>query len=244
MLFLHGFAGSAGLWRGQVEEFSSVAQCVAIDLPGHGRSAWNNETLSDMASQIIEISRREMSGRVHCVASSFGGLVALEAWQQAPEIFSAMTFAGSLPRFTACDGFPAGLNPPRIRKLACQFEGDVGAVLDMFFRSLFTMKEREAAQYDAIKALRRALPLPGREALLRVLDILEQTDLRDVFSTMDVPVQIVSGDQDYLCPLAAVDALRSLNPSAKIDIFKNCGHFPFLSYPQEFNRVVREFTEA
>jgi pimeloyl-[acyl-carrier protein] methyl ester esterase len=111
----------------------------------------------------------------------------------------------------------------------------------MFFRSLFTMKEREAAQYDAIKALRRTLPLPEREALVRVLDILEQADLRDLFSTMDVPVQIISGDQDYLCPLAAVDALKLLKPSVRIDILKNCGHFPFLSYPQEFNRVLKEF---
>ena len=241
LVFLHGFGGASGFWRWQVEAFALLARCVTVDLPGHGKSSWSGSGLAEMAAGVVQVLWQAGVRQAHFVASSFGGLVALEVWRRSPEVFSALTLTGSVPRFTPCDDFPAGLDVPKIRKLAGQFEGDVRPVLDMFFRSLFTMTERQSGQYARIKELRRAVGLPDRAALLSMLDILEQADLRDVFLKFDRPLQIVSGDQDYICPLAALAALRAMKPSARIDIFKGCGHFPFLSRPGEFNRVVREF---
>lgn len=241
LVFLHGFGGSRLFWRQQLDGFSSVTQCIAVDLPGHGESPWEACSLSDMAGQVMAVLRKSGVQRAHLVGSSFGGLVALEMWRQWPPAFSAVTLVGSLPRFTAEEGFPAGLSVPRIRKLAGQFKGDVGPVLDMFLRSLFTMKERSGEQYGEIKKLRQLAPLPRREALLAMLDILEQSDLRDLFIKVDVPLQLIAGDGDHICPPSAVEALRAIKPSVRVDMFAGCGHFPFLSRPREFNFVLKEF---
>jgi pimeloyl-[acyl-carrier protein] methyl ester esterase len=241
LVFIHGFGGSRGLWRWQVEEFVSQARCLAIDLPGHGESPWHPLTLSDMADSVVEVMDHEGMTMAHMVASSFGGLVALRIVERAPECVSAVSFTGSLPRFLESEDFPAGLNVERIHKLAGQFKGDVAGVLDMFFRSMFTMKERASGQFSRLKDLRKSLPVPRREALLAVLEMLEAEDLRPVLKSLSVPVQFIQGDQDPICPLAATEKVRTMKPEARIDIVRDCGHFPFLSYPSEFGRLLKEF---
>ncbi|NTV28663.1 MAG: alpha/beta fold hydrolase [Candidatus Omnitrophica bacterium] len=241
LVFLHGFGGHRGYWRHQVTAFASRARCITIDLPGHGDSPWQPSTLAQMGAQLTGLLRQAGVCRAHLVASSFGGLVALEAWRQQPDRLGKLTLAGSTPRFTSTEDFPAGLDPVRIAKLAGQLQGEVGTVLDMFFRSLFTMGERSAEHYAWIRRLRPEAPLPSRDALLAMLDILDQADLRDVFARVDVPVQLVVGDGDYICPPAMVGVLRAMQPAMRVDMFTGCGHFPFLGFPQEFNRVLSEF---
>jgi pimeloyl-ACP methyl ester esterase len=241
IVFLHGFGGFKEIWGWQVKDLAPAARLIVPDLPGHGESGWHGEGLGDIAQEIRAVMDREGVGQAFFVASSFGGLVALKFFEKYPDRVTGLSFAGSVPRFTVDTGYPAGLDAQKIRKLAAQLEGDAATVLDMFFRSLFTRSERDSLQYGLIKGLRKQAKLPGREALLAVLDVLERTDLRDVLGRVKVPVQFIFGDSDYLCPLELMKPLRALCPAAKFTVVESSGHFPFLSRPEEVNGLLREF---
>lgn len=243
LILIHGFGGFAGLWKWQADYFESSRKVLAIDLPGHGARAWNNETLKSMALMIDDMCRREGIASADIAASSFGGLVAIKLCELRSDLVGKLVLAGSLPRFTSTEGFPAGLDPQRIRKLAGQFNGDVATVLDMFFRSVFTMKERESEHYARIKALRAQASAPVREALHGVLQMLEEQDLREVFVTLPQPVLFMFGDSDPICPLAVVEPLLKLSSRARAEVFKGIGHFPFLTMPDVFNRRVERFLQ-
>jgi hypothetical protein len=47
------------------------------------------------------------------------------------------------------------LDIDKIRTLSQQFDGDYALILDIFFRSLFTMKERESERFKWVKELRQ-----------------------------------------------------------------------------------------
>jgi pimeloyl-[acyl-carrier protein] methyl ester esterase len=196
-----------------------------------------------MALEIVAVldTARVTSG-IHVVASSFGALPALELWRLRPAALLSLTLAGGLPRFTSAKDYPAGLDAARIERLGAQLAGDRAMVLDMFFRSLFTRAERERPAYAGVKALRAAGPLPSFAGLAGTLDLLEGTDLRALFSDVRAPVQFITGDADPICPLSVIEPLRALQPMLRVDVMKGCGHFPFLSHPEEFNTVVRGFT--
>ena len=243
IIFIHGFGGFADIWRWQKEYFSVGNSVLSIDLPGHGVRPWNGESLEDMARIVHQECQGAGIQSADIVASSFGGLVALKVCELFPDLVHRAVYAGALPRFTAVEGFPAGLDPERIRKLAGQFQGNVGTVLDMFFRSLFTRKEKERPRYFQVKEIRSSAPLPQREALFGVLDMLEKDDLRPQLAALDKPALFIFGDTDYICPLAVVEPLRQLCPSAQIEVLKDVGHFPFLSIPEVFNRRVERFLQ-
>jgi pimeloyl-[acyl-carrier protein] methyl ester esterase len=240
VVFLHGFAGHSGVWDLQLSALASKARMLAPDWPGHGASAWIPSTLDDLAQDTAELMRACGVSRAVIVASSMGALVALRLQELFPECAQALVLAGGLPRFTFCPDFPAGLDSRKIRKLAGQFDRDVGGVLAMFFRSLFTLQERSACGYDCIRDILRAEPLPRKEALLAFLDLLEVMDLRDSLRSCFCPVHFLLGESDPLCPLAVHSALRELVPGAQFRIYPDCGHFPFLTRSGEVNAVLEE----
>jgi pimeloyl-ACP methyl ester esterase len=241
MVFIHGFGCSADIWRWQTGYFSAHRQVLAVNLPGHGGRPWQGENLNAMVALVYEECRESGLLSADIVASSFGGLVAIKLCELYPDFPRRLVFAGALPKFTGVDDFPAGLNVKGIRRMAGQLQTDVGGVLDIFFRSILTIQERESAQYGLIKELRRAAPLPECEALLRFLDILEQEDMRTRLSALNVFSLFLFGDSDPICPLTVAEPLRKLCPMGRIEAFKNTGHFPFLTIPEVFNRRVERF---
>lgn len=243
IVFIHGFGGSAALWQWQEEYFSPGRKVFAIDLPGHGSRPWKGENLEEMARGVYRQCRDAGVDSSDLVASSFGGLVAIKLCELYPDFVRRIVLSGALPRFTAADDFPAGLNAEKIRKLAGQFDGDVGTVLDIFFRSLFTRKEKERQRYYQIRDLRLKSPLPSREGLRGVLDMLEKEDCRHQLARLTQPCLFITGDSDPICPLTVAEALRVLLPSIRIEVLKDVAHFPFLSIPEVFNRRVERFLQ-
>ncbi len=243
IVFIHGFGGCSSIWQWQKEYFSAGRKVLLIDLPGHGGRPWNGENLEDMARLVHAQCREEGVALTDIVASSFGGLVAVKLSELYPDFVRRIVFAGALPRFTVTEGFPAGLDPARIRKLAGQLDKDIGTVLDMFFRSLFTRKEKERPRYFQVKQLRCQSPLPCREGLLGVLAMLGTEDLRPELSRLTQPCLFITGDSDPICPSAVIEPLRRLLPSLQVEALKDVAHFPFLSIPDVFNRRVERFLQ-
>jgi pimeloyl-ACP methyl ester esterase len=241
-LFIHGFAGSGAVWAGQTEYFQALGRVITVDLPGHGQTPWQGEALEDMAEGISRVlNDTGIKDSVAVVASSLGGLAALELWRKRPQVFRSLTFAGSVPRFTAAAGFPAGLTPAKIDKMSTQIDVDPGLTLDVFSRSLFTRQERESPQYAVIKQMRQQIPVPSKEALKAFLNILKDTDAREILRSVDIPVQFILGEGDYICPQGVVDPLRQILPGARFHVMQECGHLPFMSRPCEFNGLLRDF---
>jgi len=241
LVMIHGLGGSGRFWQAQKDFLSTDFHVLTLDLPGHGKSGWAPVSLTDMAFDIRQILNRLGIGHCSLVASSMGGLVALELYRMIPDEIMRISMVGAIPKFARGPHYPAGLDIDKIRTLSQQFDGDYAVILDIFFRSLFTMKERQSDRFRMIKELRQSEPLPRREALKHFLDILEKTDLRDRLSSLICPLQFMTGTEDYICPRAIMDWVAGHAPNARFDFIEGCGHLPFLTEAGEYNRLLEDF---
>ena len=259
ILFIHGFGGSGRWWQGQEEFLRSGYRVITVDLPGHGQSAWmpvvtrlargRPVTLDDLAADLRQIISGLGISQFNMVSSSFGGLIAFELCRMMPEAVMRMSFVGVLPKFARAPGYPAGLDIDKIRTLSSQFDasaslstgGDYDVILDIFFRSLFTMRERDSVRFQWVKEMRGSQPLPQREALKCFLDILEKADLRGRLAGVICPVQFVTGSDDYICPQPAMAWVAQHCVNARFDVMRGCGHLPFLTEPDEYNDLLEDF---
>jgi pimeloyl-[acyl-carrier protein] methyl ester esterase len=240
VVFIHGFGGSMAWWQTQKEFLHNDFQVITIDLPGHGQSSWMPVSLIDMATDIRQILNVNSISHPNIVASSFGGLIALELYRMMPDIMR-ISFVGSIPKFARSPNYPAGLDIEKIRTLSGQFDGDYASILEIFFRSLFTMTERGSERFKTIKDMRSKEPLPKREALKAFLDILEKADLRDRLASVICPVQFITGAEDYICPKPIMDWVAEHSYNARFDFMSGCGHLPFLTDTNEYNRLLEDF---
>lgn len=244
LLLLHGWAADSRIWSQQVEYFKNFYQVITVDLPGHGQSHWTEVSLEDMAEDLDILLRALRVQAVSLMASSFGALVALKYFAVFPEKIRRLIFVGGLPRFAQSKEFPYGVALPRIRKLREQVETDFPQILNVFFRSLFTVQERRSLHWKWLAMFRPGNDLPCQAALVRLLRMIEKEDLTSVFLDMRMPVCLMTGRQDDICPPEALRYFQSRLPQARVLFFEDCGHFPFLSRPREFNQLLDEFLRA
>ncbi len=241
ILFIHGFGGSGLWWQEQVDFLSHDFEVITIDLLGHGKSAWMPLGINDMVQDIGQLINSFGDVNISLVASSFGGLVASELYRHMPERVMRISFVGSIPKFARGENYPAGLDIDKIRKLSHQIGEDQAVVMDMFFRSLFTMKERDSDRFKVLKQMRAAEALPIPAVLQHYLKLLEETDLRDRVSKIICPLQYITGSEDYICPPAIMDWLAQHTYNARYDVIKATGHLPFLTEVEEYNRLLEDF---
>ncbi|MDE2028568.1 MAG: alpha/beta hydrolase [Candidatus Omnitrophica bacterium] len=241
IVMIHGLGASGHIWQAQKDFLDTDFQVLTIDLPGHGRSGWMPLSVNEIAADIREILNYLEIAPFSMVASSMGGLVAWELFRLMPHEVMRISMVGSIPKFTRSPDYPAGLDLEKIHTLSRQFDGDYAAMLDIFFRSLFTMKERQNPSFKQVKDLREQEPLPKREALKHYLELLEKTDLRDRLASIICPLQFVTGSEDYICPRSVMDWVAEHAYNARFDFMEGCGHLPFLVETKEYNRLLEDF---
>ena len=241
LLFIHGWGVDKRIWRQQSKFFSQYYRVMTIDLPGHGKSSWEKVELDVMVGDLRFLLEKTQFTDVTVVGSSLGGLVALKLYEIFPEDIARMIFVGSMPKFSKTADYPHGLDVDKMRKLGSQLQSDYPSVVNVFFRSLFTRQERQTRRFKWIQKFRQTDEVPMRKALLEYLDILEKEDLREVLRKVHVPVQFINGREDEICTKETVAFLKELSPRSRFDFFEQCGHFPFLSKPHEFNKIMEDF---
>lgn len=84
LLFIHGFLGCKEDWTDLIAELSPYCICHAIDLPGHGQSAFQSpiiESIADSIQKLIPTSDI-------VIGYSMGGRIALKLKEMMPHLFN------------------------------------------------------------------------------------------------------------------------------------------------------------
>jgi haloalkane dehalogenase len=241
VLFVHGWPVSAATFRLLLPHLVDHVTCHLIDFPSAGSSRFDSDTTLTI-EQHIETVRRVVDllelDRVALVGHDSGGLIARHAMAGDPRLsamglintepiepgwrFKAFIAARHLPGFSAGLGWIAG--KPRIRRIGLVL-GDAfadsslldGEFDEFFLRPLHEIPERREA---ATK-------------LLRSFDMKLVTDLAEIHRRIDVPVQLVWGDQDPFFPIAAARQMVDTFPDARLETIEGAGLFSHEERPQQ-----------
>jgi non-heme chloroperoxidase len=76
--------------------------------------------------------------------------------------------------------------------------------------------------------------------------IFDQTmrDYRPVLPKVDVPALVVTGADEKLVSVAAEELIASEMPDARVVVFEESSHCPFLEETDRFNETVGEFVRS
>jgi pimeloyl-ACP methyl ester esterase len=242
ILFVHGWAMSGRVWRFQ-QELASANRLIFLDQRGHGRSGTGvGYAVEDFAGDLAFVAERLDLRDVLLVGWSMGVQVALKAFPALSSRLAGMVLVGGTPRFTSCEGYPYGKAPVEVKGMGLRLRRDYQKTMGDFFRGMFAEGELDPAQYQRIvHEIVMGGSSPDHEAAQLALQILSAADLREELTGIDRPVLLVHGDLDTICPVGASEYMAARLPMAELKIMKGCGHAPFMTRPEEFNQLLREF---
>ena len=245
LVMLHGWSMSGLVWRFQ-KELAANCRLILLDLRGHGRSSapLGGLSLNDLVVDVVALFERLDLTNAILLGWSLGSQAALAVFPHLRERLAGLVLVGATPRFTATAGYPYGLPATTLRGMGLRLSKAFNRTMEEFFRGMFAEGELSHEREDRINreiALEGGLPEPA--VAHATLDILASTDLREKLPAIDRPVLLIHGSADTICPPGAARYLAEWLPDARLVELDGAGHAPFLSRPDEFNAILREFLQ-
>ena len=256
LLLLHGIGNNCQTWAKVIPRLAETHTVIAPDLLGHGSSdkprgdysiaAYANG-MRDLLS-VLDIEHATVIGH------SLGGGIALQFAYQFPERCERLAVVGSGglgPELSA--GLRAATLPGA--ELVLTALTGVSGPLRLGFQTLERVGDitgwrrlRDVAEAgDALLALK---DVEARRAFLRtlrgVVDARGQavTALDRLYLADAIPMLVIWGGRDPIVPARHAETVRSLVPSARIEVFREAGHWPHLDEPERFVDVLLDFVTS
>jgi pimeloyl-ACP methyl ester carboxylesterase len=102
LFFVHGFLNEAAVWGGVIDELEADFRCIAVDLPGHGRSSGSGPgtyTRDLVLGDICTVMDQADCGPAVMVGHSLGGYLSLALAIEDPERVRGLGLVGAGPGF-------------------------------------------------------------------------------------------------------------------------------------------------
>lgn len=237
VIFIHGWNMAASVWDMQLDSFSKAGlEAIAVDLRGHGDSA-------DMAPFNVAQSAKDIKTLVDnrhyerpiIVGWSMGAMVAIEYALSYPDELAGICLVGGTPRFIRTEDFPHGLPPKDLKGMKLKLRRDFERCIAEFRAAISSGLTPEE------KILVADTPLPRACAAKEGLDELASVDLRHRLGQINIPVLLIHGTQDRVCPPGASAYMEGEIKGSQVVLIEGAGHLPFLSHREVFNEVVEKF---
>jgi len=242
VLFLHGWMMSGKVWHFQLP-LTSTLRVITLDLRGHGRSDSPDFSYAACLGDIEVLLDYLEIETVVVVGWSMGSQLAMMTYARLKKRISGLILVGATARFCSADDYPCGLPAKEARGMAIRLKRDYREASRHFFNSMFSAAETVSTDLTDFAA-KTAGSLPPLQISLSALVELTNSDCRHLLPDFNLPVLLVHGAEDSICPVGAAEYMVKRLPLASLQVFPSSGHAPFMSAAERFNAAVTDFVRT
>lgn len=239
LVLIHGWGMTPKVWNG-LRICLSPRSVATPALPGHAGRARVPATLAAWGDALLDDLPREAV----LVGWSLGGLIALGLAHRHPDRVAQLILTGTTSCFVSRDApgdvWEHGVDAATAAGFTKGFAEDPGGTLRRFLALQALGEKRRRSVVHALSTALADTPTDHLATLTDGLHLLAETDLRAHVPMIRQPTLLIHGRQDALMPVGAAEWLAQALPRARLAVFDECGHAPFLSRPEEFARLLEE----
>ena len=224
LLLLHGAAGSHLVWPGALRRLAGT-RVLALDLPGHGRSAPpGRRTIAHYAAVVRDLIAALGLPEVVLGGHSMGGAISLTVALEPPAALRVLVLLGVGPRLRVNDTLLGG----SLSNLAAAAD----FIVDYGFAAAPAGLRRKA---------RQGILDTGATTTFGDFLACSRFDARARLAGVDLPALVIGGADDRLVPPRQTDELAAGLPHARRARVEGAGHFVMLERPDEVGALVAGF---
>ena len=234
VLLLHGWGCDGSVFAAFEKELLKHASVLTVDFPGHGQSGEPLEPwgVPEYAEQVRALLQQLNLSRVHIIAHSFGGRVAIWLSSHYPQLVAKMVITGG-----AGIRKPDGGKPSKRQQQYKRLKALVNAAAKIpFLKGLTDRLQEMLVQKYGSPDYKRLNP-NMRKTFVKVIN----QDLSEYLPEIQASTLLVWGSADTETPLWMGQQMEKDIPDAGLVVFEGRSHFAFLEEAQRFRVIVHTF---
>ena len=252
LLFIHGLAGYLPLWKYQIQGLKAKYRCIALDLPGNGKSTSGNVPYSMFfyAETVAKFIEKENLRNVILCGHSMGGHVSLVLALRYPNLIEKLVLVA-----------PSGLENFATHEVMGMLHFmDIGQMfyansshIDSTIKQSFYKENSESN--NIISDLKKLIKEHSFKKWNAMITILIKSMLNEqvgqFLPTLSLDTLIIFGEKDEFIPnrlIHPLETTKSIAESGKARIknsryvlIPKAGHFVHIEKFAEVNTLIDEF---
>jgi pimeloyl-ACP methyl ester carboxylesterase len=250
IVFLHGLGSYVKAWSRNIPELAKRYRCIAIDLPGYGKSSKNHEITLDFYAAVVKRFADALGlETITLCGHSLGGQTSILAALRYPKLVQKLVLISSagLEFYTEME---RTLIVPFAHIPVFKYASPLGIYL-MYVGNFYSMPEEAMVMVrDRIAwAHASGYDLYCR-AVLQSFVAMGDSQVFPRLSAIKQPTLIMYGKNDNFIPnwfmhggsvSEVAERGASRIPNASYQIFDKCGHFVQFEKPHETNTAIMGF---
>jgi pimeloyl-ACP methyl ester carboxylesterase len=228
LVFIHGAGGSGYLWRSQIDLLTDKANTLALDLPGHNRSDGPGKDKIEDYTQAVNASVNELNipKPIPC-GHSLGGAIAQQLLMDYPQRCPAGILIGTGARMKVA---------PAIFEAIEKNYTEFVEMITKFARSKKTEPKLAQPFKDDFAKCKP-------EVVTGDFRACDRFDSESKLSLIEVPVLIITSEDDKLTPVKYGEFLeKNIQKAQRVHIM-DAGHIVSMERPDKVNKAIQAFLE-
>lgn len=228
LLLLPGTLCDGALFAHQLAHLTDICAPRVVDVH-------HQDTLAAVGAYVLA----QVDGPFAVAGLSYGGIVALELWRQAPQRVVKMALLNTNPRAAS----------EQTRRNQQQFVGmahlgEFREVTTDYLKDVMLHPDHQQDLALRDEVLRMAQRIGVRGFVNEVKAQLARPDSAPDLPHITCPVLVLTGREDFVVPVAVHEAMAAALPNSRLVIVEHCGHLSTMEQPEIVTGALREWLTA
>ena len=214
LVLLHGWAFNSDIFQSLIDKYKANYRITVIDLPGHGRSRDIDGDIESWCNELTKI----IPEKSILLGWSLGGLLSTYIASQIE--ISKLILVAATPCLINNENWNYGISSEVFDQFAINLKNDSTKSLKRFV----SLQSKDKSQLQQLYKSIQKYPA-SHSALNTGLEIIINSDLRDIYKDIEVPKTTILGSLDTLVPVKIKEWYEAVGSQTSII---RSGHLPFI----------------
>lgn len=254
LVFVHGLSSNLDSWKMNLQGLTGDYRCIAIDLPGYGKSSRSKTdySLAEYAKVLNELVEKMELSNVVLVGHSMGGQIGLHSVLNYPQTYQKLILIAPAGIETFTEQEAAVMKSAYTPAMVVNTSDE--QILANYKLNFYSFPDEAQSMVDDRIAMKEAEDFPDyAETVVNNIHAMLEEPVIDEIQNIKIPVLMIFGRNDmlipnkYFHPSESIEGLIETSGEKfqhlEVEVIDEAGHFVNFEKAEAVNERIKIFLD-
>ncbi|WP_035695413.1 alpha/beta fold hydrolase [Christiangramia portivictoriae] len=254
LVFVHGLSSNLDSWKKNLQGLTGNYRCIAIDLPGYGKSSRSKTdySLAEYAKVLNDLVDKMELSNVVLIGHSMGGQISMHSVLEYPQTYEKLILIAPAGIETFTEQEAAVMKSAYTPAMVVNTSDD--QILANYKLNFYSFPEEAQSMVDDRIAMKEAEDFPDyAETVVNNIHAMLEEPVIDEIQSIEIPVLMIFGKNDmlipnkYFHPSESIEGLIETSGEKfqhlEVEVIDEAGHFVNFEKAEAVNAQIKTFLD-